>query len=283
MNKPKSNKTKAVFFDIDGTLLLLGKGPFREDLDAMEEAVRKGNFLFLNSGRSFSNIPDNILELPFWSGIAAGGGAHVLMKDNTALNNKGEINKPSPQISRSMYKTIYHKWVDKQLLEDITVFYLGHSKSIVLEGEKDCYAITPSDLYYTADFAKAITDKNDFSNLYPDDFITKLTIEGSVSKEERGLLEDFFTINSFHDYTEAVIKGENKGRAMEIILDTMGIKQENSIAIGDGINDIDMFKFAGLGIAMGNANDEVKAAAGEITGNCGKGGAALALKRFVLG
>ena len=43
-----------------------------------------------------------------------------------------------------------------------------------------------------------------------------------------------------------------------------------------------MIRFAGLGIAMGNATTEVKSAAREVTGDCGKGGVAGALKKFVL-
>jgi hydroxymethylpyrimidine pyrophosphatase-like HAD family hydrolase len=70
---------------------------------------------------------------------------------------------------------------------------------------------------------------------------------------------------------------------MAIILEAAGIPRENSIAIGDSANDIDIVRAAGIGIAMGNASDDLKAVAREITGDCGKGGVGGAIKRFVLG
>jgi Cof subfamily protein (haloacid dehalogenase superfamily) len=260
-----SNAPKAIFLDIDGTLVNLNGGPFQDDLEALEEAAGLGHKLFLNSGRSFSNMQPHILDLPIWSGIAAGGGSHILIK-----KHGGE------------YETIHHKWVDNETLTKICAWYLKSSKAIILEGENDCYVINPSIRNFFTPQVKIITDKDAFTELYPDELITKLTIDGSLCQEERGILEDFFTINSFENYTETVIKGESKAKAMEIILDAVNIKRENSIALGDGINDIDMIRYAGIGIAMGNASAELKAAAAHITADCGKGGIALALKRFVL-
>jgi hydroxymethylpyrimidine pyrophosphatase-like HAD family hydrolase len=69
---------------------------------------------------------------------------------------------------------------------------------------------------------------------------------------------------------------------MELILNESGIKREDSIAIGDSANDLDMIRFAGLGIAMGNACAELKAEAAAVTGDCGKGGVAEALRKFLL-
>ncbi|MDR0312259.1 MAG: HAD family hydrolase [Treponema sp.] len=263
-----SNTPKAIFLDIDGTLVNFDGGPFQDDLEALKEAARLGHKLFLNSGRSFSNMQQHILDLPIWSGIAAGGGSHILIKKNGS--------------KRAGYETIHHKWVNNETLTKICAWYLKSSKSIVLEGENDCYVINPFIKNFFTPHVKIITSKDAFTNFYPDELITKLTIDGKLSQEERGILEDFFTINSFDNYTETVIKGESKAKAMEIILDAFNIKRENSIAMGDSINDIDMIRYAGMGIAVGNASAELKAAAAHITADCGKGGIALALKRFVL-
>jgi hydroxymethylpyrimidine pyrophosphatase-like HAD family hydrolase len=69
---------------------------------------------------------------------------------------------------------------------------------------------------------------------------------------------------------------------MSIVLEALDIPRENSIAIGDSKNDIDIIRAAGLGIAMGNASQELKALAGAITGDCGKGGVGQAITKFVL-
>ena len=61
-----------------------------------------------------------------------------------------------------------------------------------------------------------------------------------------------------------------------------GIDRQNIMAIGDSSNDIGMLRWAGLGVAMGNAVPEVKAAADVITGSCEEGGFAQALRQYVL-
>jgi hydroxymethylpyrimidine pyrophosphatase-like HAD family hydrolase len=103
-----------------------------------------------------------------------------------------------------------------------------------------------------------------------------------LTKEEKNLLEDQFQLNIFPDYVEAIIKGEDKGNAIKVILGVIGIDRKNSIALGDNINDIDMLHYAGLGVAMGNAVPELKAIAGFVTKKCGEGGAAEMLRRYVL-
>ena len=65
-------------------------------------------------------------------------------------------------------------------------------------------------------------------------------------------------------------------------LDENGLKREEIMAFGDGENDIDMLKFAGIGVAMGNASDEVKAAADYVTDSVDADGIAKALKHFGL-
>ena len=263
-----NNSAKAIFFDIDGTLTNHKGGPFKDDLEAMEKAAGQGNLLFINTGRSLANIPDTVLNLPLWSGIAAGGGAHVLLKESGT--------------AKPLYKTIYHKWVEESFLIDLCAWYLKNRKRIILEGERDCYVINPNREYDKARNLKVINRPEDLFSKYPGDLISKMTIQSSFIRGERELLGGYFHINIFPNYVEAVIKGEDKGKAIGIILDAVGIERKNSIALGDSINDIDMFRFAGLGAAMGNADAETKAAAAFITKNCGEGGAAEVLRRFVI-
>ena len=66
-------------------------------------------------------------------------------------------------------------------------------------------------------------------------------------------------------YIEIVPKGIDKAASLEKMLPIIGISRENCIACGDGFNDIGMIKFAGIGVAMGNAQQVVKDAADVIT------------------
>ena len=76
--------------------------------------------------------------------------------------------------------------------------------------------------------------------------------------------------------------GDGKSRGVKFFLDRLGIARENAYAFGDAYNDIDMIRFAGTGIAMGNAYTETKAAADYVTDAADHDGIAKALKHFGL-
>lgn len=73
-----------------------------------------------------------------------------------------------------------------------------------------------------------------------------------------------------------------KGMALAVLADKLGIKREEVMAIGDSYNDIPMLEFAGVGVAMGNADEKVKAAADFVTAHHQEDGVAVALEKFVL-
>lgn len=72
----------------------------------------------------------------------------------------------------------------------------------------------------------------------------------------------------------------NKGRAMKWLCGYLGIAREETLAVGDGDNDIEMLEFAGYGIAMGNSCDELKRRAGYVTADNDSGGAEDILRRI---
>jgi hydroxymethylpyrimidine pyrophosphatase-like HAD family hydrolase len=82
---------------------------------------------------------------------------------------------------------------------------------------------------------------------------------------------------------EVVPAGVSKWQGLQYIAAQEGVAPEEIIAVGDDHNDLDMIRCAGLGIAMGNATDEVQAAADVVTGTNAEDGLVQALERFVLG
>ena len=68
---------------------------------------------------------------------------------------------------------------------------------------------------------------------------------------------------------------------MRIILKTVGIDRRNSVAFGDSPNDLEMLKFAGTGIAMGNAPGIVKSAADAVTASVSENGISAALRKYI--
>ena len=77
--------------------------------------------------------------------------------------------------------------------------------------------------------------------------------------------EDFSVYRSEPYFLEIVPQGIDKARSLERLLSSLSLKKENLLAFGDGYNDISMLRYAGLGVAMANASEEVKKAANRIT------------------
>ena len=77
-------------------------------------------------------------------------------------------------------------------------------------------------------------------------------------------------------------KGITKATGIQKVLDFYGADVKDAIGIGDGANDIEMLKFCGTGIAMGNADERAKAAADIITDDIDKDGLYNAFKRMGL-
>lgn len=83
-------------------------------------------------------------------------------------------------------------------------------------------------------------------------------------------------------YLELVDSGVNKGEALGHLAKSLGVQQSEVLAIGDSMNDIDMLEYAGVGVAMGNANEKVRAAADFVTASNSEDGVAAAIEKFVL-
>ena len=75
----------------------------------------------------------------------------------------------------------------------------------------------------------------------------------------------------------------NKARAIELMLDHLGCSREELIACGDGFNDVCMIEYAGLGVAMANACEPVKAVADFVTKTNDEDGVAYVVEKFMLG
>jgi len=84
------------------------------------------------------------------------------------------------------------------------------------------------------------------------------------------------------DFLNILAAGVSKGKALEALVNHLGISLAEVIAIGDGSNDIPLLATAGLAIAMDNASPEVKAVADHVTEDVDHSGLAKAIERFLL-
>ena len=81
-------------------------------------------------------------------------------------------------------------------------------------------------------------------------------------------------------YLEVMDKAGSKSNAVKFVSERMGLAPEEVIAMGDNYNDIEMIRFAGMGVAMGNAPDDIKAVAKYVTDTNNNDGVRKALEKF---
>ena len=74
--------------------------------------------------------------------------------------------------------------------------------------------------------------------------------------------------------------GIDKAQSLSVLLDKLGLTREAMVAMGDGYNDLSMIKFAGMGVAMANAQEPVKQAADYITLSNDEDGVAVAVEKL---
>ena len=83
-------------------------------------------------------------------------------------------------------------------------------------------------------------------------------------------------------YVSITADGVDKGRALRLVCEHLGIAPEEALAVGDAMPDVAMFEVAAVGVAMGNAHADVKARADAVAPSNTEGGVAWAIRRFVL-
>ena len=150
--------------------------------------------------------------------------------------------------------------------------------------------VTPSLRFYTeySPVKVQLTSVGDLRAFLSSD---PLKIVVVVETEEAATVDDVLRerfkgrlriVRSSHRFVEATNLTASKGQALSFLAQMRGVAQMETMAIGDNDNDADMVAWAGLGIAMGNASDAVKAAASYVVPSIEEDGAALAIERFIL-
>lgn len=102
------------------------------------------------------------------------------------------------------------------------------------------------------------------------------------TKLQKELAEEFSVMRSKPFFLEFTEKGVTKGTSLDHLIQLCGIKQEEVIAIGDSYNDQEMIEFAGLGVAMGNAPEDIKKIADIVTDSNMNDGVAKIVEKYIL-
>ena len=249
----KMSKKYTIFLDIDGTLLVHRDSPGKHR--GNQKGPAGGASGILEYGRSYSFIPKEVMAVG-WDGTVAAMGADVRYQDKVLRN-----------FIFSQEELI---WITRYLYES--------GKSCNLEGPEETFIMN-----HTARKLEGIRiiSHKDILTLYPDSKIYIISVWNPMSDEERELFQDRYSCQEHDHYYEFTEKGSNKAVGMKIILEHLGLNKSNSIAIGDSMNDMDMLKYAGISVAMGNAVEAVKEVCEYITTSAEEGGVAEALNRLI--
>lgn len=105
----------------------------------------------------------------------------------------------------------------------------------------------------------------------------------SILDEFKAPYDDLSIYRSAPFYIEIMAQNIDKAASLDCLVKHMGIKQEEVIAFGDGYNDLSLIEYAGMGVAMGNAVDEVKEKANKITLSNNEDGIAYMLSQLIEG
>lgn len=264
---------KAVFFDIDGTLFVQGKGVPDSTIEAIAKIRENGHKAFVCSGRCRAMIPQTpILDIGF-DGVVGACGAY------------GELNG----------QTVFDYHLSESQLQEMYHIFRKHDTMYILEGteyiyyDEETFEDDPND-WYVQLVKKAIPDRF-VSVQYAAKHLGGVFANKSSLAEKNGVsnedLYDMFRDNyevMVHDFkvAEIVPKGFHKGKGIELMCKQIGVDIKDSIAVGDSINDVDMLKGAGLGICMGNGTEIAKEHADYITTDIYDDGIYNALKHFGL-
>ncbi|HEX6887183.1 MAG TPA: Cof-type HAD-IIB family hydrolase [Candidatus Nanopelagicales bacterium] len=257
---------KAIFLDIDGTLANhRGVVP-----DSAREAVRRaranGHLVFVCTGRSLAELWDHILAVGFDGVIAAAGGY---------VEHDGQV--------------LSHVSVPVQQVRRVVEYFDAHGVQYFLEANSGLYGSAGlKERLHELAFA-GVTDETLLAELERGigPFIDSVIVDGDpvrydINKisfldspvpldEVDAVFGDAFTVipatvpvfgpNS----GELAIPGVHKADAIALLLDHLGIDLADTMAYGDGHNDLEMLKHVAVGVAMADAVPELLAVADEVT------------------
>lgn len=242
----------AVFLDIDGTLY--SSGVPESNRIAIKKARESGHMVFINSGRSMGNIGKEIRSVGF-DGYIAGIGCNIILGNETLLSKS----VPLPDAA----------WAIDHFKKS--------GRTVVLEGEKLLISNQKherEDIFY-------VENGEELKSRFKDEKITKIFVPHVLEKDEFELLNKKFLVYQHQSYAEYSQKGCTKSTGMEIILNHCGIDRAHSIAMGDSSNDSDMLNYAGISVAMGDAEEEIKNICDYVSCSAADGGVAKALYKFL--
>ena len=266
---------KLLALDLDGTLTNSKKQITPHTLETLIRAQQeKGLKIILASGRPTYGVAPlaNALQLDKFGGFIL-------------AYNGGEI------INWRTHEIMYKNLLDHDVLPYLYECAKKNNFAIVTYENEYVLTEKPDDEYVLKEALLNVMKIKKVDNFleavrHP---IAKCLIVGEptrlaiLEKEMQEQLKDRMGVFRSEPYfLELVPKGIDKARSLSVLLEELELKREELMAAGDGFNDLSMVRFAGMGVAMANAQDVVKENADFITLSNDEDGVAYAVEKFIL-
>lgn len=251
---------KMIFFDIDGTLLNDEKKVLPNTKKALKQLKENGHEVVIATGRNLALAQIVIDELEFTNYILCNGAAGYYHNE-LVFENKLDLKEFERllQVADAQEHAIVYESVDalKRRHTENDIRMMTAMKSVgssVPPLDADYYLHHP--LYQGLIF-------------YPD---------AEKAAYENGQFPKFKFVRWHNTGVDIVPHDGSKARTVLKFAENQGFKVEDTIAFGDGLNDLEMLTEVGMGVAMGNALETIKLKADKVTENCNEDGIYLALK-----
>lgn len=256
--------TKALFFDIDGTLVSFKTHHIPDStVEALRQAKANGARIYISTGRpvDFINNLGQIAGL-IHGYITTTGALCIVGKERFGLH-------------------CIHPH-DAEVIMD-ACRQLG--KSCVVVGQEHISILNDS-AELTRQFREGLNLNYDFAPLAETlrEPLLQLSpfFTAAEEREVMSLLPSCSSSRWHPSFTDITHRDADKGKALLAMCRHEGIALGDTMAFGDGGNDIPIIRQAAIGVAMGNASDEVKAAADYVTTSVDDNGVAHALRHFAI-
>lgn len=249
---------KIIFMDIDGTLCAEDGSVPESAADAVRKARANGHKVILCTGRSKPEIIEEITEIGF-DGIIGAGGAYIEM-DNEVLLHK------------TMEADHVHK-IERYFKENNVGYYLESNDGLFASDNcvsalHEVVGMVDGEINWFTEILEESRKKEiNYDNINKISFISKSFPYESVHDKFESMFEmHHSTVAMFgRNSGELAVKGHTKFTAINTVFEYLGVSKEDSLAFGDGDNDIDMFRAVNYGVAMANGKPGLLAIADEIT------------------
>lgn len=252
----------AVFFDIDGTLVSFKTHSIpKSTKDAIGALKRKGVKVFIATGRPYSDI-NNLEDLEF-DGYITANGAYCMTVDGNVIH-KNLI--PYDNLLRLIDFQKRHPFPCALMTEK------GNFINYIDQSVEEIHRLVNLPIPPIKALEETIMDGVFQIDAFIDEALEKLVIKTALTDCEGARWHPLFV--------DINVINNNKSTGIDKFVEYYGLSLKNTIAFGDGGNDIAMLRHVGLGIAMGNARDEVKHNADYITNSVDEDGILNALRKF---